>query len=239
MIGDPDIARAFETTWPAAEYASAGGFLVGRGRGGGGRVSSARAARPNWTEADIARAETIQRSWNERPMFRVADDDAALAQALAAQGFRHGTPTAILAADCARLTALPVPPLATFEIWPPLAMQRDIWSDGNVSAARQAVMERVALPKTALLGRMQDRAAGAAFVALDGPVAMIHAIEVVPALRRQGVAGWLIRMAATWAEAQGATRLALAVGRANTGARAAYDRLGFAELGGYGYWSKD
>nr|WP_279578098.1 GNAT family N-acetyltransferase [Paracoccus versutus] len=86
---------------------------------------------------------------------------------------------------------------------------------------------------------MQDRAAGAAFVALDGPVAMIHAIEVVPALRRQGVAGWLIRMAATWAEVQGATRLALAVGRANAGARAAYDRLGFAELGGYGYWSKD
>ncbi|MDK8874481.1 GNAT family N-acetyltransferase [Paracoccus sp. SSJ] len=239
MIADPDIARAFESTWPAAEYAQAGGFLVGRGRGGGGRVSSARATRPDWSEADIARAEAVQRSWNERPMFRVADDDAALSQALAAQGFRHGTPTAILAADCARLTALPVPPLTAFAIWPPLAMQRDIWSDGNVSAARQEVMERACLPKTGLLGRVQDRAAGAAFVALDGPVAMIHAIEVVPALRRQGVAGWLIRMAAAWAEEQGATRLALAVSRANTGARAVYDRLGFAELGGYGYWSKD
>ncbi|MDF3606661.1 GNAT family N-acetyltransferase [Paracoccus sp. DMF-8] len=54
-----------------------------------------------------------------------------------------------------------------------------------------------------------------------------------------GVAGWLIGRAAEWAQAQGATRLALAVSRANTDARALYDRLGFAELGGYGYWSRD
>ncbi|QRZ12288.1 GNAT family N-acetyltransferase [Paracoccus methylovorus] len=239
MIADPQIARAFETTWPAAEYASVGGLVVGRGRGGGGRVSSARAARPDWSDTDIARAEAVQRGWNEQPMFRVADDDAALAAALVAQGYRHGTPTAILAADCAHLGALPVPPMTAFPIWPPLAMQRDIWRDGSVSAPRQAVMDRVALPKTALLGRITDRAAGAAFVALDGPVAMIHAIEVVPALRRQGVAGWLVRMAAIWAQEQGADRLALAVSRANTAARAAYDRLGFTELGGYGYWSKD
>ena len=31
--GDPDLARAFETTWPAAEYADAGAFRVGRGYG--------------------------------------------------------------------------------------------------------------------------------------------------------------------------------------------------------------
>jgi len=239
MIADADIARAFETSWPAAEYAGIGGFLVGRGQGGGGRVSSARAMRPDWDETDIPRTEAMQRGWGERPMFRVRDADAALAGALAARGYQHGTPTAILAADCAGLAALPVPPLTAFAIWPPLAMQRDIWQAGNITSARQEVMERVALPKTALLGRMRDRAAGAAFVALDGPVAVIHAIEVVPALRRQGVASWLIRMAAAWSQDRGASRLALAVSRANTGARAAYDRLGFADLGGYGYWSKD
>ncbi|RDW11849.1 GNAT family N-acetyltransferase, partial [Paracoccus thiocyanatus] len=90
MIADPQIARAFETTWPAAEYAQAGGFLVGRGQGGGGRVSSARALRPDWDAADIPRAEAIQRGWGEPPLFRVADGDRALAQALAARGFRHG-----------------------------------------------------------------------------------------------------------------------------------------------------
>ncbi|RDW12292.1 GNAT family N-acetyltransferase, partial [Paracoccus thiocyanatus] len=52
------------------------------------------------------------------------------------------------------------------------------------------------------------------------------------------VAGWLVRMAALWAQEQGATRIALAVSRDNAAARGLYDRLGFAELGGYAYWSK-
>ena len=77
---------------------------------------------------------------------------------------------------------------------------------------------------------------GVAFVAADGPVAMIHAIEILPGFRRKGMATWLIRKAAEWAQAQGATRLALAVSRRNTSARALYDRIGFAEIGGYGYW---
>ena len=58
-------------------------------------------------------------------------------------------------------------------------------------------MERVAPPRAALLGRLHDRAAGAAFVAADGPVAMIHAIEVAPAFPRPGLAGWLSRVAAS------------------------------------------
>lgn len=239
MIADPDIARVFESSWPAAEYADAGGFRVGRGQGGGGRVSSARALGPDWDGAAIAEIARIQRGWSERPMFRVADTDPSLQQALAAEGFLRETPTAVMVADCATLAALPRPRLTAFDLWPPLAIQADIWAAGNISAPRQAAMARVTLPRTALLGRVQDRAAGAAFAAVDGSVAMVHAIEVVPALRRQGVAGWLVGRAAEWAQEQGATRLALAVSRANTGARALYDRMGFAELGGYAYWSRD
>lgn len=100
-------------------------------------------------------------------------------------------------------------------------------------------MPRVALPKTSILGRDEDRAAGAAFAAVDGPVAMIHAVEIAPGFRRRGLAGWLIRKAATWAEANGATRLGLAVSVANTGARALYDRMGFVEIGRYAYWTQD
>lgn len=236
MIPDPDIARAFETTWPAAEYARAGGLAVGRGMGGGGRVASARRLGPDWSGADLAAVEAIQRGWHEAPRFRVADGDPALADALAARGYHLDTPTAIMAADCAALAGTAIPPLTAFSIWPPLAVQCDIWQGGNVGPARQAVMARVTLPHTALLGRLDDRAAGAAFVAADGPVAMIHAIEVVPALRRRGMAGWLLRMAAQWAAAQGATRLALVVRRENAAARALYAGAGFAELGGYGYW---
>ena len=55
-------------------------------------------------------------------------------------------------------------------------------------------------------------------------------------LRRGGLLG-LLGAAADWALSVGADRLALAVGRANTAARAAYDKLGFAEVGAYDYWS--
>lgn len=234
---DTALARAFEDTWPAAEYADAGGFRVGRGLGAGGRVSSARAVGP-WAPGDIARAEAIHRGWDQPPMFRVLDDDALLIAALREAGYRRDTPTTIMQAPVAALTGLPVPPLTTFAVWPPLAIQRDIWAAGSINAARQGVMDRVAAPRAAILGRMDDRAAGSAFAAISGGIAMVHAVEVLPAFRRRGLAGWIMRQAAIWAADQGADRIGLAVSRANTGARAAYDRLGFVEAAGYSYYGK-
>jgi GNAT superfamily N-acetyltransferase len=171
-------------------------------------------------------------------MFRVADGDLRLREALLVRGYAPETPTAIMTADCAALQA-EVPAMTTFTIWPPLAIQSDLWAAGNITPARQAVMPRVLPPHTTVLGRLDDRAAGSAFVVADGPVAMIHAIEVAPQFRRRGLAGWMIRTAAVWATEQGAARLGLAVSRANTGARATYDRLGFHEVGSYGYWARD
>lgn len=235
---DAALIRAFDETWPAAEYAQAGGFRVGRGAGAGGRVSSAVAVGP-WTPEDIAAAERIHQGWDQQPLFRVADDDAALAEALAAAGYRPRTPTAIMAAPVATLTGEPLLPLATFAVWPPLAIQRDIWAAGAIDPARLAVMTRVAGPRTSILGRiMDDRAAGAGFAALSGDVVMVHAVEVLPAYRRRGLGGIIMRRAAFWAAEQGASRVGLAVGRDNVAARAAYDRLGFAEVAGYVYYAR-
>ncbi|SNR40755.1 GNAT family N-acetyltransferase [Paracoccus sediminis] len=234
---DAALAQAFENTWPAAEYATAGGFRVGRGLGAGGRVSSARAVGA-WTADDIPAVETIHRAWDQPPMFRVLDSDPDLADALLAAGYRRETPTAILAAPIAELTGQPIPPVTTFAIWPPLAIQRDIWVAGNITPARQAVMDRARGPKTAILGRIDDRAAGAAFAAISGDAVMVHAVEVLPPFRRRGLAGWMARQAALWAAEQGATRIGLAVSRANTGARATWDRLGLSEIAGYGYYAK-
>ncbi|WP_374298501.1 GNAT family N-acetyltransferase [Paracoccus sp. (in: a-proteobacteria)] len=234
---DAALARAFEDTWPAAEYADAGGLRVGRGLGAGGRVSSARAV-GTWRPDDIGAAEAIHRGWHQQPMFRALDDDTRLIDALRAAGYRRETPTAIMEAPLSTLTGQPIPPLTTFAIWPPLAIQRDIWAAGNINPARQAVMDRVAGPRTAILGRIDDRAAGAGFAALLGEVAMVHAVEVLPQFRRRGLAGWMMRQAAAWAADRGATRIALAVSRANTGARAIYDRLGFVEVAGYAYYAK-
>jgi hypothetical protein len=80
---DALLAQAFEETWPAAEYADAGGFRVGRGFGAGGRVSSARAAGA-WVPDDIPAAEAVHRAWSQQPMFRVLDTDRDLIDALTA-----------------------------------------------------------------------------------------------------------------------------------------------------------
>lgn len=235
---DAALAEAFEATWPAARYADAGGFRVGQGLGAGGRVSSARAVGA-WSAGDIARVEAIHRGWQQQPMFRALDSDTILIQALLAAGYRHETPTAIMQAPVAALTGLAIPPVTTFAVWPPLAIQRGIWAAGNINPARQAVMGRVAGPKTAILGRIDDRAAGAAFAARHGEAVMVHAVEVLPPFRRRGLAGWMMRQAALWAAEQGATRIGLAVSRANSGARATYDRLGFTEAAGYAYYATE
>ncbi|MDO5630716.1 MAG: GNAT family N-acetyltransferase [Paracoccus sp. (in: a-proteobacteria)] len=234
---DAALRDAFETTWPAAEYAVAGGFTVGRGRGGGGRVGSARVTGA-WTGDDITAAIAIQRNWDQPPQFRVAEGDL-LAEALAERGLRRHTPTAILAAPVSALTTASIPAVTTFTVWPPMAIQREIWSAGNIGPTRQAVMDRAPTPKTSILGRTDDRAAGAAFVAVASGVVMVHAVEVVPGLRRKGLAGWMMRQAAIWGADHGADRIALAVSRGNTGAVALYERLGFQAAGGYAYWQAD
>ncbi len=234
---DPAIAAAFEATWPAAGHAEAGGFRVARGQGAGRRVGSARAIGP-WTPDDIDAATALHAVWGQTPAFRVDDDDDALIAALSARGFRRQTPTAIMQVAARDLTERAVPQMTVFAVWPPLAIQRDIWAAGQIGPARQAVMERAAAPKTALLGRTGDRAAGTGFAAIHAGVAMVHAVEILPDWRRRGLAAWMMRGAARWARENGADRLALAVTRANAPALALYRDLGFTEAGGYAYFVK-
>lgn len=235
---DPVLAQAFETTWPAAEYAGAGGFIVGRALGAGGRVGSARVAK-DWVPEDIEAAMAIHRQWQQSVLFRALDAETTLQVELENKGFRIDKPSLIMECDAISLTDQTIPPVMTFTIWPPLAIQRDIWVEGNIDPARQAVMDRVQTPKTSILGRIEDRAAGAAFVAVDGDVAMLHALEVTPEWRRKGLAGWMIRQAAFWAVEHGATRLALAVLCSNTAAVGLYRSLGFRDVTGYRYYAKD
>lgn len=235
---DKPLAQAFEETWPAMEYADAGGFRVGRGLGAGGRVSSAHAF-GDWEPADIDAATAIHLAWRQRPLFRALDSEIALREALEDRGFRPENPTSIMEIEAKALTDKTIPRVMTFAIWPPLAIQREIWAAGNITPARQTVMDRVATPKTSILGRIEDRAAGAAFVAIHQGVALLHALEILPDWRRKGLAGWMMRQAAFWAVENGAERLALAVSKPNTNAVALYEGLGFREVAGYRYYAKE
>ena len=128
--------------------------------------------------------------------------------------------------------------MTTFPHWPPMQIARMLWEDAGIGPARVRVMERVQGPKTVILGRMNDRPSAAAFVACHKGHAMLHALEVVPSLRRQGSAQNVLSAAAVWAKAQGADTLSLVVTTANAAARALYSRMGMQEVAGYHYRRK-
>lgn len=235
MVPDRALAQAFEATWPAAEYRDAGGFRIGRGPGGGGRVSSARALE-GWNPEGLAEAAQVHRDWGQRALFRAPEADLRLTGALADAGYRRHDPVMVMETPAAALNDRGIPPLAAIPSWPPLAIQREIWAAGQFGPGHLAVMARVSLPRMSILGRIDDRSAGTLFLAIDGPVAMVHAVVIRPGVRRQGVAGWLIRAAAMQAQRAGAERLALAVALDNDPAIALYRKLGFTESGRYAYW---
>lgn len=233
MTADP-LFQVIDATWPAAALHRIGPFTLREGRGGGKRVSAASADGP-WTEADIAAAEAGHRSLGQPPLFMIRPGDAALDAALAARGYGIVDPVVVLAAPVAQLATEAPPPITAFCLWPPLQIMRDLWAEGGIGPDRLAVMDRVSGPRCAVLGRVQDRAAGTGFVALHADTAMLHAFYVLPGLRRQRVGYWMLRQAALWAQAEGAQTLALVVTRANTAAIALYCSQGLREVGHYHY----
>jgi ribosomal protein S18 acetylase RimI-like enzyme len=101
--------------------------------------------------------------------------------------------------------------------------------------ARIAIMHRAFGPKTVILSRAADHPSGVAYIACHNHIAMLHALEVIPTLRRQRSAQNILRAAAHWAADQGAHTLALVVTQANDVARRLYQGLGMQVVGQYHY----
>jgi ribosomal protein S18 acetylase RimI-like enzyme len=229
----PDLlAEVMEATWPPAGRRPLGPFTLRDGAGGGKRVSAASVIGP-FADTDLDALEAAM----AEPLVLIREGDAALDAALDARGWRGVDPVVAYAAPVAGLTA-DLPPLAAFPHWPPLEIARSLWAEGGIGPARVAVMDRVRGAKAAILSRKGDRSAGVAFVACHGAEAMLHGLEVSPALRRQGLGQTLLQAAGNWAADQGATRLSLVVTRQNAAARALYARLGMGVVGQYHYRMK-
>jgi N-acetylglutamate synthase len=226
-----DLLAVLDATWPAAETARTGPWRLRRGMGGGNRVSAATLDGP---PGDPAEAETVMRGWGQRPLFMVRPGEDALDAALADRGYARHDPSILLAAPVAAL-AEPVLDATAIDCEGRLARMEEIWAAGGIGPARLAIMDRVAGPRAFLLGRLGDRPSACGFVAIADGVAMLHALEVAPVARRQGIGARLSRAAAHWAAGHGAGHLALAVTEANAPARALYDRLGLAEAARYHY----
>ena len=172
---------------------------------------------------------------NQVPLFQLKPGQDDLDAQLEADGYRLHEPVVFYASGVADMVGEQSHMAAAYRCHCRPAIMEEIWRTGGIGPERLAIMDRVNEPKKLLLSRAGDRPAGAAFVAVDGDIAMIHAIEVLPQYRRKGSATLLMEVAARFASEHGATWLALAVTRANKGAQALYERLGMKECGAYHY----
>jgi len=230
----PDLPRLYDVidhTWPAARRWQADGWTLRDGQGGGKRVS---AATQGSGGARIEDAETAMRGMGQTPLFMIRAGDDALDVSLAERGYARLDPTNMYTLPIEHLTDIEIPRVTAFEIWEPLAMMLEIWAAGGIGPARIAVMHRAA-QKTAILSRWNEKPGGVAFAALHDGVCMVHAVEVLEHQRSMGVAKWMMRRAAYWAQAQGATQMAVLCVKTNEAANALYQSLGFAHVGDYHY----
>jgi GNAT superfamily N-acetyltransferase len=233
--GTHRIMAAIDATWPPAEFRHAGPWLLRRGAGGGQRVAAASIVESGDQSAAFAPAEAGMRAWNQTPLFRLTPDQALLDARLGEAGYAVKDPVALYATPAASLADERDKTVKVFRVASPLAMVDEIWTRGDIGPGRRAVMTRPTGPRMTLMARIDDRPVGVAFVAVDGDIAMIHAIEVAPEHRRKGGGGLLMHGAASFAAEQGAAWLALAVTEANAPARALYERLGMVLAGSYHY----
>ena len=232
-----DILTALEETWPTAARQTMGPWIIRDGQGGGKRVS---AATPNsdWTPADIQVAETAMQDLGHTPLFMITDQDQDLDRALVDAGYGNVDPVNIYSTSVDTLTTERPPKVSMFSVWPPLAIEIDMWAEGGISDARVNVMKRVHGPKTSILARWNDHPAGVGFAAIHGNDAFVHAVEIRNHQRQQGVASWLMKQAAFWAAEQGASRLSVACTKANVAANALYRSIGMKVVGEYHYRMK-
>lgn len=233
----PDLAQLYDVidgTWPAAETWAVGDVQLRRGEGGGQRVSAATALGPV-TPQDIDAAEAAMQDMEQPRLFQIRAGDTVLDDLLAKRGYLIVDPVNLYVAPVDVVATRRPPPVTAFCVWEPLAIQTDIWAKGGIGPGRLAVMQRAKGPKTSILGRLNDHPGGTAFVAIHDGIAMVHAVEVLPHQRKQGMAGWFMRLAAFWASDNGASHLAVVCTQANTAANALYASLGMALVGQYHY----
>ena len=232
----PDATRLYEVldaTWPAARVVQDGPWTLREGLGGGQRVSAA-TANGVVGESDIEVAEQAMAAFGQPPIFMIRGEDADLDAMLQSRGYPIVDPVNLYVAPAFEMTAK-MKITSAIPAWPPLALQREIWAEGGIGEGRIAVMERARCLKTSILGRTSDTPGGTAFVAADGDVAMVHAIEVSPRERRQGIGQRLMQACANWAVANGIEWLSLIVTKANEPANALYRKLGMKVQSGYHY----
>ena len=217
-----------------------GAFTYRPDCGGGARVTAARHLSGPVTPDHIDRIEARFRTDQRPALLQIWPDrgtkEQTLDAELAKRGYAIADPTLCMGAHVADF---PAPTQKRgFPSTYITAAQVEIWQEAGIGPARLAIMARVTAPKISILGRLGEAPAGTAFVARSGAAAMVHALEVSPPMRRQGVAREIMSYAARWAGENGAQTLHVLVTRDNVDAQAFYSSLGMQVSGRYHYRRK-
>ncbi|MEX0971019.1 MAG: GNAT family N-acetyltransferase [Paracoccaceae bacterium] len=234
----PDATTLFkvmDTTWPPRETTACGPFMLRDGGGGGKRVSAATCPGGQASRAEVEAAADAMRAVGEPALFGLRGGQEDLDNLLESMGFSVIDRVVIYAASAAALARLAPEGMVAIFADAPLAIQQEIWSQGGIGLERLAVMARAPSPKTHILARLEDRPAGVGFVGLHGDIAMLHALEVLPEMRRKGLGAAVSTSAAKWAVGQGARIFSLVTTVENTASNALYSGLGMTVCARYHY----
>jgi len=235
----PRLYDVNDATWPPVALDRSGVFTLRRGGGGGQRVSSASLSQEQFTGADIERAEKAMEAMGQPLLFMIRDNDQALDAALDSRGYFIKDPVTLFAGPSAQLAEHDPKGLTVIDAAEPMAVMAEIWEAGGIGASRLDVMRRAIGPKSCFLGRTDDQPAGVAYVGCDKDIAMMHALEILPDLRRKGLALQMMGAMGAWALRNSAETFSLVVLTNNDAACRLYRKLGMVKVGQYHYRKKD
>jgi len=225
---------ANDCCWPAKTTYNLGPWIIRCGKGGGKRVSAA-TRNGGFVVSDVILAEDAMRELSQPPMFRIYKDDEELDSALSKIGYSIIDPSTIYSCNINKISTLNLPLVTAFTVWPPLHLMEEIWLSGGIGLERLAVMDRTMHPKTSILGRINNKASGCAFVSTYKNIATIHAVHVLPSSRRLGLGRYMLIAAANWAMERGCLYFSLISSDSNEKAKQLYTKLGMEPIGHYHY----
>ena len=189
----------------------------------------------SFLKTDIALAEMEMKALGQPYIFRIGTEEKKLDLTLEKFGYNIVTPSFIYGCDIDRVSNFDIPPITTFNVWPPLEIMKKIWIEGGMSENRLSVMQRSKGEKTTILGRASNKVAGCAFVSTYNGISMVHSIFVHPNFRLKGLGRYMLYKSAQWAKERGSLHITLQVTEQNKGARSLYSNLGMEVIGSYHY----
>ena len=228
------IFDTIDLTWPAEEFLELPEWKLRRSLKGGKRVSAATLIKKSGIP-NIKFVENTLADWCQDKLFMIKAGENSLDEALEKRGYCIVDPTNIWSISSEALSIQQIPPVTAFSIFPPLAIQKEIWTANGIDASRIKIMDRVKTPKTTIFGRINAKPAASAFAAVVNKIAMVHALIVDQKYQRQGMGKFVMQKAGAWAHQQGAESVAALCTKHNQSANNFYKILGMQVIGEYHY----